>query len=96
MLRFVDGWGPAVLRSGASGYIGALWAVDDAVAAKFATEYYKDLERQMMQGTAYPAAILMRTRKSVYDSTGNPTALAYIYYGDVNLQLQRVGQPSRH
>jgi hypothetical protein len=90
VLRFVDGWGPAVLRSGASGYIGALWSVNDTVAAEFAAQYYSDFEHEMLRGTAEPAEILMRTRKKVYESTRNPTALAYIFYGDANLRLREM------
>jgi hypothetical protein len=33
--------------------------------------------------------ILERTRRDVYESTKNPTALAYVLYGDTNLEFRR-------
>ncbi len=50
--NFVDGWGPAVLEKGASGYIGALFPVNDQVAAKFSVLFYQLIERQMQVGPA--------------------------------------------
>jgi len=96
VLHFVNGWGPAVLRSGASGYIGALWAVDDTVAARFAARYYESFGQALTRGIANPAQILMRTRKSVYEAKGDPTALAYIFYGDSNLGLKLLRPKSLH
>ncbi len=90
---FVDGWAPEVLRTGASGYIGALWKVDDAVAADFATSFYRNLELEIRPSPTARGQrvnigeLLARTRREVYARTGSPTALAYVYYGDVNLKL---------
>jgi hypothetical protein len=87
--NFVDGWGPAVLGKGASGYIGALYPVDDQIAAQFSIHFYKLLQQQMQVGPADVGEILERTRRDVYESTKNPTALAYVLYGDTNLEFRR-------
>jgi hypothetical protein len=87
--NFVDGWGPAVLSKGASGYIGALFPVNDQVAARFSVLFYQLLQQRMQTGPADVSEILERTRREVYQSTGNPTALAYVLYGDTNLTFTR-------
>ncbi len=87
--NFVDGWAPAVLDAGASGYIGALFPVNDQVAAKFSIRFYQLLQQQMQTGPADVSATLERTRREIYQSTGNPTALAYVLYGDTNLKFVR-------
>jgi CHAT domain len=86
--NFVDGWGPAVLGKGASGYIGALFPVDDQVASDFSIYFYKKLHDRMKNGPADVSAILEQTRRDVYASShNNPTALAYVLYGHTNLQF---------
>lgn len=87
--NFVDGWGPAVLGKGASGYIGALYPVDDQIAAEFSIHFYKLLQQQMQVGPADVSEILEHTRRDVYETTKNPTALAYVLYGDTNLEFKR-------
>jgi CHAT domain len=88
--NFVDGWGPAVLAKGASGYIGALFPVDDQVAAKFSIRFYKLLQDQMRAGRpADVSATLEQTRREIYGETKDPTALAYVLYGDTNLAFIR-------
>ena len=85
--NFVDGWAPAVLSGGASGFIGALWPVNDEIAAKFAVRFYQLLQQEMRVGPADVSAILQRTRREIYHNTGNPTALGYVLYGDTNLRF---------
>jgi hypothetical protein len=85
--NFVDGWGPAVLSKGASGYIGALFPVDDQVAASFSIYFYQLLAKQMEVGPADVSSILEQTRRDVYKAHNNPTALAYVLYGDTNLKF---------
>ena len=87
--NFVDGWGPAVLEKGASGYIGALFPVNDQIAARFSVLFYQLLEREMQVGPADVSETLERTRREIYQSTGDPTALAYVLYGDTNLKFVR-------
>lgn len=81
--NFVDGWAPAVLESGASGYIGGLWPLSDQGAAAFAVRFYQLLSQNLAQGSANVADILRQTRAQVYE-TGDPTFLAYVYYGYSN------------
>jgi CHAT domain-containing protein len=83
----VEGWAPALLDSGASGYIGALWPISDQFAAKFASRFYKILAEQLIQGQADIAGLLAATRLSIYQETHDPTALAYVLYGDPELLL---------
>jgi CHAT domain-containing protein len=87
--NFVDGWGPAVLEKGASGYIGALFPVNDQIAARFSVLFYQLLQQQMQAGPADVSETLEHTRRDVYQSTGDPTALAYVLYGDTNLKFVR-------
>jgi CHAT domain-containing protein len=75
----LDGWAPALLDSGASGYLGALWPVSDTVAGSFAVNFYKALS----ENTDTPLAEVVRqARQRTYDETHNPTALSYVLYAD--------------
>ena len=85
--NFVDGWGPAVLEKGASGYIGALFPVNDQIAARFSVFFYQLLQQEMQVGPADVSEALQHTRREIYQSTGDPTALAYVLYGDTNLRF---------
>lgn len=85
--NFADGFGPALLGQGASGYIGALWPVNDEIAASFSVRFYQLLQQQLQVGPADVSATLARTRREIYEKTKNPTALAYVIYGDTNLQF---------
>ena len=85
---FVSGWAPAVLESGASGFIGALWPVDDQGAAKFAARFYQELDRGLAKGPVRVDKVLRDARR-LYLEEGNPTYLAFIYYGDPNLEFSR-------
>lgn len=83
---FVTGWAPAVLNAGASGYVGALWPLGDAAAARFAEAFYTSLDaRTPARGVV--ALALRDARRRLYDETGDPSHLAYVYYGD---PLQRL------
>jgi CHAT domain/Tetratricopeptide repeat len=84
----VDGWAPALLGNGASGYIGALWPVKDTTAELFATTFYAALGKSIASGTNLNvASLLARTRAQVFLKTGDATALAYVFYGDPRLVL---------
>jgi len=82
----LDGWGPALLESGASGYMGALWPVNDKAAEVFAGNFY-----QTMAGSPNtPVAEVVRaTRQQTYEETHDLTALAYVLYADPYLQVKR-------
>ncbi|MBM4345200.1 MAG: CHAT domain-containing protein [Deltaproteobacteria bacterium] len=84
---FVDGWGPAVLETGASGYIGGLWPLGDRAASDAAAAFYQSaLSRD---GALVAEAV--RQVRARFAATGDPTYLAYVYYGDANLALRRAG-----
>ena len=83
---FVEGWAPAVLDAGASGYIGGMWPLADRSAARFAARFYGSLEQGMKSGPTAIASALQDARRLFYE-TGDPTYLAYAYYGDVNLRF---------
>lgn len=84
--NFVNGWAPAALEAGASGYIGALWSVNDNSAAEFAVKFYKALYAGQKNGNASVANALRETRR-LFLQNSDPTFLAYIYYGDPHLKL---------
>ncbi len=81
---FVDGWGPAVLETGASGYIGGLWPLGDTAAADAAQVFY----RAVLAGGAVPVAEAVRQVRARFAETGDPTYLAYVFYGDAALTVQ--------
>ncbi len=84
--NFVDGWAPAALEAGASGYIGALWPVSDGGAARFGVTFHRSLELRLRDGPVSIPQILTETRRRFLDH-GDPTFLAYVYFGDANLTL---------
>ncbi|WP_195174940.1 caspase family protein [Mesorhizobium sp. INR15] len=83
---FVQGWGPAVLAGGASGFIGGMWPLTDRAAAAFSGSFYGDIADQLKDGPVYLAGVLQQVRKRFYE-TGDPTYLAYTFYGNANLQV---------
>ena len=86
----VSGWAPAVLDSGAGGFIGGLWPLHDRAASRFALRFYSDF--QGGAGAGKPLAVaqaLQRARAQFFD-TGDATYMGYVYYGDVNLELTAV------
>lgn len=89
--NFIDGWAPAVLEAGASGYIGTLWPVSDKGAAEFGVSFSRLLGERLQGGPASIAEVLMETRRKFLED-GDPTFLAYIYYGDARLKLRKPAQ----
>jgi hypothetical protein len=85
----VEGWGPAVLSRGASGYIGGLWPLRDEPAARFAVAFYQAVAKELTQNKpAHVAHALAQARRLVYE-TGDATYLAYAFYGDAQLEFVR-------
>jgi len=84
-LNDVDGWAPVLLSSGASGYIGALWPVNDQAAEAVAASFYQHLSGSLSTSGSYVAMALAKARAEVFAQTGDPTALAYVFYGDPDL-----------
>ncbi len=91
----VDGWAPALLGNGATGYIGALWPVQDKTASLFAASFYSALDKSLAAGQPLNvASLLALTRARIYRQTGDATAFAYVFYGDPLLVLtQSPAQP---
>ncbi|MBX3578292.1 MAG: CHAT domain-containing protein [Rhizobiaceae bacterium] len=83
---FVQGWGPAVLASGASGFIGGMWPLTDRAAASFSTGFYGTMSSRLGTGPVYVAEVLRDVRRQFYE-TGDPTYLAYTFYGNANLRV---------
>jgi hypothetical protein len=81
---FAQGWGPALLNSGASGFIGGMWPLPDASAADFSAAFYATLSRRLRDGPVHLADVLREVRARFHE-TGDPTYLAYTYYGNANL-----------
>lgn len=84
---FVQGWGPAILSTGASGFIGGMWPLTDRTAAAFSTSFYGELSQELPAGPVYVAAVLQDVRRKFYD-TGDPIYLAYTFYGNANLRVE--------
>lgn len=79
------GWAPASLSAGARGFIGGLWPVFDRAAADATERFYSAL---LKERTGYVTAALRNVRAR-YAETGDPSYLAYAFYGDVNLMTER-------
>ncbi len=84
--NFVNGWAPAALESGASGYVGPLWSINNPGASEFAARFYEILGSEIKRGPVAVADALRRTRV-VFLEKGDLTFLAYVYYGDPNLKF---------
>ena len=88
-LTVSEGWAPTLLDLGAIGYVGGMWPLVDRAAAQFSARFYSVLEDGLKDGPVAVAAVLRDTRKLFFE-TGDPTFLAYAYYGDVNLRFERI------
>jgi CHAT domain-containing protein len=70
-----------VLEAGASGYVGGLWPLSDGGAADFAVHFYQLVINALETGSVSVADALRETRGLFFEK-GDPTFLAYVYYGD--------------
>ncbi|MFQ5676779.1 MAG: CHAT domain-containing protein, partial [bacterium] len=73
-LTDIGGWAASFLKAGASGFVGAHWAVYDNAAYQFAEELYKHLLSGLTVGEAARAA------RNVIKKLEDPTWLAYTVY----------------
>jgi len=71
------GWAQKFLSAGAGAFIGSSWEVVDSSARTFAEAFYQRLEGGAMAGEA-----LLGARNAIREATGDPTWLAYTFYGD--------------
>ncbi len=83
----VDGWAPALLDAGASGYLGALWPVTDSAAGAFARRFYETLAEQLEGGSAANVLDAVAAARELFLETGDPSYAAYVFYGDSELSL---------
>jgi hypothetical protein len=81
------GWAPAVLDGGAGGYIGGMWPLQDGPASGFAKHFYADLRAEGGRAQRVAVAEALRRARRLFYETGDPTYLAYVFYGDVNLEV---------
>nr|VFJ61665.1 MAG: CHAT domain-containing protein [Candidatus Kentron sp. DK] len=87
--HIVEGWAPAILEAGASGYVGALWSIGDKGAADFGIRFYRTLQQELdKKGTVTVSDVLRKTRER-FRKTGDPTYLSYIFYGDPDFRFVR-------
>jgi CHAT domain-containing protein len=71
------GWAHSFLAAGVGAFVGSLWEVRDGTARQFAEQFY----RALLEGQDLGAALSI-ARESVRDEAGDPTWLAYAFYGD--------------
>ena len=71
-----------------SGFIGGMWPLTDRTAASFSTSFYGGIADHLKDGPVYLAEVLQDVRQQFYE-TGDPTYLAYTFYGNANLQIVR-------
>jgi hypothetical protein len=86
---FVDGWAPALLENGAAGFIGGLWPLGDAAAADFAERFYQAMKAEEDASDGASVARLVQLGRRRFLTTGDPTYLAYVFYGDVRLRITK-------
>jgi hypothetical protein len=84
---FVDGWSSALIDTGATGFISGLWELGDEGAAEFSRNFYQQLSHDVERDGYASVADIIRQSRQQFASTGNPTYLAYVFYGDANLLL---------
>ena len=73
----------------ASGYIGGIWPLVDNSAAKFSTFFYTEIENGFKNGRKVQVTKVLKKARQLFYKTGDPTFLAYAFYGDVNLEFVR-------
>ena len=87
-LNYVDGWAPALMQSGASGYLGALFEVGDQSAVSFASHFYGELKKDLATNSKWTMADLVTdARRSTFAESNDPTALAYVLYAKPYMKL---------
>ncbi|MFZ1631062.1 MAG: CHAT domain-containing protein, partial [Anaerolineae bacterium] len=80
----LGGWAERFVQAGAGAFVGALWEVNDRLAAQFAAVFYEKLFGGAALGDAFTAA-----RTAIRDAApNNPTWLAYVLYGEPLSLLQ--------
>jgi hypothetical protein len=90
LLGDMGGFPGSSLRGGFGGVLGALWSVGDDTAQEIALEFW---QRALPPAPARgePVGAILRDLRAKYatDPSGDPTWLAYVYYGHPRLTLER-------
>ena len=84
-LTQLGGWAQRFIDSGASVFIGSLWAINDKLAAQFAQEFYNRLWGvNAFAGKPQPLGQAFHEARMAIKAIdeANPTWLAYVLYGD--------------
>jgi hypothetical protein len=80
-LTGLGGWADKLFNEAwATAFVGALWEVNDELAAQFSSEFY----RCLAAGATFGAALQAARRALRGHCASNPTWLAYTLYGDPN------------
>lgn len=84
-LAGLGGWAGQMINQAKAGvFIGALWEVNDALAADFALRFYSELQDGQTLGIAFHTARQEIRQKA----PANSTWLAYTLYGDPNIRVK--------
>lgn len=87
-----EGWAQCFLDMGFGAFIGTLWEVRDDSAAEFAAAVYTELVKNKSFGDALKHA--RKTLRSEFP--GDPTWLAYSFYGASGARVQKVAVAPTH
>jgi CHAT domain-containing protein len=87
-LTRLGGWAERFVGAGASAFIGSLWEINDALAARFAAEFY-DRFFGLAGHARQPLAAAFRAARLVLKELdpANPTWLAYVLYGNPRAEI---------
>jgi hypothetical protein len=86
----MSGWANSFLGAGAGAFLGTLWEVRDVTAKVFAETLYQEL---LLEEKPFGEA-LKRARIAVQkEAPGDPTWLAYTFYGDIDARLFAGSRP---
>ena len=75
-------WAGRFLMAGAGAFIGSFWQVRDGPARDFAASFYTAARSGQTLGQA------MRRARAEIRQSGDPTRLAYTFFGDADATLQ--------
>ncbi|RDH81574.1 MAG: hypothetical protein DIZ80_15985 [endosymbiont of Galathealinum brachiosum] len=86
---FIDGWSTTLADTGSSGFISSLWELGDQGASEFSKRFYDDIKNQFKTNGKASIAAAMKTARQAFIESGNPTYLAYVFYGDPELVIEQ-------
>ena len=77
------GWAKSFIRAGCGAFIGTQWEVRDGSARTFAEVFY----RALTSGSKNLGEAMTAARQAIQDEPGDPSWLAYSFYGDAAATL---------